>query len=923
MKIDPRLFMKALGSGLNDDPYEGHHSRPLRCRCPLHAGEDTMTVMYSPDGNMVFKCSDPTCKFNGDSISLICAKYRVSISAAVGMLCPGGMLASCLVEPMTQVEAEAYTGKANTQLKVKAYLSRCRQLLARNPAKCKLRAGLDVTTLNLIPPEIGLLEIGDDMPPAFNEYRKSKYRKANLITFPFTYNGDVMHVMVVNADNFADRADISIVRPDYGIFCEEALLAKDNRRILATTDPVAAATYYGTLQKNMARRPPIVSISGFPLPHTFSGVSDIDLIEFSDSRISIDYLLESMESDDFVEGGELQPQISVYPYSVMSLDATIGVYNQTNMAVNNDRYGIPPFTAIARKMDDLVMSGKRDDVLEMFRRHSISNGNREGILDAVRSLGEEKAVDYCAIVGCNDSIGSRKLVLGNRKILRSNAKSIECEGRNLDVDVLSNFGMQVLRRVRGYDGDDYLVCSITPDDKNTQPVVVELPESSWQSSGRMRRIISRAFATHGATPYIAMYDIPGVSWYDVISKLSEGCKMQKEITRLGVDEIRDIYFPNIVINTRINDLGPVDDTLRIPDHVLERYGGLVDSPIADYIGPVKTLLEKDTSLGVASFVAGISHILYRTAYLARYGRRPAHGRRHLLFVETEDGCFSRTIDNLNAVFSDDGCVEISSGAPVKSLSRFDQLGSLPLICMIPRVENVQRLVNALTDAPFDVIATVDSYTASLLNGRVSAAYVTPSSEANNTYAIRSGTIGAIRDSFARLLLHMTQHYVANDTFEKTESAVIGYRMLCRLAGCPDTGSVKNIVSYMFAGAGMSGVDSFFQKLHFGISGMDTRMRLCVIHGAPQADHSFTKRGQHIFVMENTVLIGKYVVDLVNKYSRNVFSISQLDEELNERELLVSMPEELEIDPSRCWCIHRDVYEDRIVGKPLMLDKINQ
>ena len=105
--------------------------------------------------------------------------------------------------------------------------------------------------------------------------------------------------------------------------------------------------------------------------------------------------------------------------------------------------------------------------------------------------------------------------------------------------------------------------------------------------------------------------------------------------------------------------------------------------------------------------------------------------------------------------------------------------------------------------------------------------------------------------------------------------------------------------------------------------MSSKFRLCVVYGRPQQEHSFTKRGQHIFVLENEVLIGKYVVDLVNKFSYNVFSIDQLDDELNEREFLVSMPEGLDIDKDRCWCIPREVYEDRIVGKPLKIEEIKQ
>jgi hypothetical protein len=137
-----------------------------------------------------------------------------------------------------------------------------------------------------------------------------------------------------------------------------------------------------------------------------------------------------------------------------------------------------------------------------------------------------------------------------------------------------------------------------------------------------------------------------------------------------------------------------------------------------------------------------------------------------------------------------------------------------------------------------------------------------------------------------------------------------YNHLGKILGVPTTKLMHNMCSKVFAGAGMSGVDSFFEKLHLGMVGIG-KMSLCVVYGRPQDEHSFTKRGQHLFVLEDKVLIGKYVVDLVNKYSRNVFSVEQLDTEMYEREMLVGIPDDINIDSSRCWCIPKDIFDARI------------
>lgn len=687
------------------------------------------------------------------------------------------------------------------------------------------------------------------------------------------------------------------------------------------TDPVALSIFYGTLRKSMLERPRLVAVSGFPLPYSCAGASRLNVIEFADSKVSLDFLLEPLGSSDVIEGASEPPNIRFYRRAGQSLDARPEAYAAaSDISRHSAEDGMPALEVLAGRISDMLDMGKTAQVEEALRRHPLSEENRTHLLEFARQNNLNEAFRRLL---CDEAFsGSRRLVLGNRRTLVNEATAIYAERPDLRLDPLTNFGIRVLNRTRGFDGTDSLSCTITPEDKSVQPVDVSIPEDAWSSASRMRRLVSRAFSTRGASPYIAMYTPSGVDWYDVMLKLAEGCRIQREIVKLGVDEAHDIQFPAVTVDRRARTVEAQQGVVNIPAEVADRYSGLACCTDRDWPGALRLLLEHGDSVEAAAILAGLGYMSYRTACIAKRGKVPSHGGRHLFFVETEENCFEGAISALNSILTDEPVAEVSPGAPVKSLQRYRQLGTLPLVCRIPRVENIQRLLGALDESEFPVIASVDSYTASLINGRIRSEFVTPSNERPGRYDASKALLSRLRAGLPDLLLRVSSGEVPDDAEARAPSSVLGHRLLCAQTGCADTNCVKEVVSLVFAGAGMSGVDSFFERLHRGVVGVGSKFNLCVVYGAPQPGYSFTRRGQHVFVLEDRVLLCKYTVDLVNKFSHNVFSIPQLDAELSERELLVAPPEGLDIDAERCWCIPREVYEDRIVGKPLVIGPIH-
>ena len=142
-----------------------------------------------------------------------------------------------------------------------------------------------------------------------------------------------------------------------------------------------------------------------------------------------------------------------------------------------------------------------------------------------------------------------------------------------------------------------------------------------------------------------------------------------------------------------------------------------------------------------------------------------------------------------------------------------------------------------------------------------------------------------------------------------------YAECCRLVGVEPI-DLDDIAKTWFPGTGMNGVDMFMDLLHRSVSG--GKPKLCIVNGMPQSGKSFTRRGQHVFILEDRVVVSHMVVDMMNKAEKGVceFSAEQLSRELEERGFLVDAPEEF--DPTRCWCVSRETWENRVVRPPINL-----
>ena len=891
------------------------NSKSTKCLCPLHG--DTAGVMHCTTnlvtGRVFFTCRAPSCGFQGDAIALVAAMRKIPVKEAIRLFAPGGELASTPTEPLSESEASAYIEGRNTQATVAEYLRRCSQALKLHPERSNLRAGLSQATLRLVPDSMGLLQVDDTMPREFYEFRKNKYRHSTLLCLPFTFNGEITHVDVYDATTPSFRFTVPITRGDVGVFLESQEIPKS---VLATEDPMASAILYSTLRMDTIKTPPLMCLSGFPLPEAYEDLKNIVLISTQDYPITLDFMLELLCTSEFVSGSDHIPLVHVWDTASMARDVKSDVVRNTlSPSAGGLCRKLTPQEYIAKLLNTLYQQHKLQSAAGAFHRKAISPVFKRMIADAVKE--REYAPEILDILADVD-INLSDVTLANGRTFKVKPAEI-CAVTDKGLATLCNVGITVKNKIRAFDGQELLICMVATNDQDIPPVKVSIPEDSWGSAKAIKKLIVKAFTATGHVPYIALYDIPGYRWDDILGRLAEKCPLSREIAELGLDDISDFNMPEFTIRNNSTEIEVQNRVFTLPDSVLRVYSGISGIKSISPLEPIKRLLEHCDNLYVAAFTCGLMHVVYQMTYArGSHSRVRFQAPRHLFFVETEAGIWGGVFKQLSDLFcGSDFTPTVSYADPGSTLEAYQQLGTLPLIAYVPSMG--QKLAQAIDSHTVSLIGLVDSTTAVMTNGHISAMYLMPSNEKPVNVRIAPENIEAIRECFASFLAVFLQQAKIDSNFRTTSTPCLtAYQEVCRICNVPALPLVSTIAQTYFPGFGMTGVNTFFDMLHRGILDDRKQTHICVLNEAPQKGYSFTGRGQHVFVLADKVIIGHNVVDLVNKASTNVFAIEQLSRELGERGMLEDLPDELNLDPKRCWCIPRDLWQKDVIRPPVQL-----
>jgi len=937
MLVNIPEFLKVFAVSIPQQQTGVNRSLPsLRCRCPLHQDanpDGSLVVTQNPDTyDVKFACTDSRCGFRGDPVAFVSVARKISVQAAMELFRPGGEFAHTLPEPLRSSDIEAYLHDSGAQASIKAFLSVGEHALRIAPEKAGIRPGLSATHSKVVPSGPALFVPPSDgtVPNCLVEFSKPKYKGRQIMLYPYTYDGNVSAIDVLDASNpfFSER--VQVTRSDIGVFGEYLYSNRgpsfQGKTVYVCKTPLAATRFRcAYLQSSMGIEDiPAVSIAGLPLPDSFADLHTVVLVSFPDAAFTADDALQMLASDPFISGSQTCPSIKIHLCKKRIVDLTS---EDARVLADRAKTGRDVAEWCVSTLIDLVSKGRSQEVGKTISAHPMSKMLSEELSRFALTCKEDReaCAEVAKLFSAPAAPVTSSIVLANGKAVKKTASSILALYPNGCTETLSNVGLSVESKILSCDGVETSLCMVTPPDKDIPPVSVSIPETDY-SPQRMQRVVQKAFTTRGYNPYVAFYQMKGYDWRDIMGRLSERCVVQKEVSELGIDDVSDVQFPGFTLRSS-GDLVKQSRVFTLPDHVLRVYGGLsIDSQPEDPATAWRKCFSSCDNLYVAAFTLGVMHVLYQATFgLYKPEAARKHANRHFFFVETEPGIWGTVFKQVADLFSgSDFTPTINYSSPSESLSEYSKLGNLPLIAYVPTIGG--KFSKALDESRVDLVGILDTSTAVMTNGKISAVYVTPSSDIPaNRSVIASSDLDTLRRSFPWLLsLFVKEANIDAAYRSSTAPCLTAFKECCRVLGVETTSVVDEIAKTWFPGTGMNGVSIFFDMMHRGIS-EDGKPKVCVMEGRPPENRSFTQRGQHVFVMGDCAIVSHVVVDMFNQKFKGVceFSTEQLTRELEDRDMLTPLPEEVSsyVDGTRCWCLRREVWETNIVRPPINLSQI--
>lgn len=895
--------------------------------CPLHPALGT-TLRVTRDacdpnqGAWHFACNDSHCNFHGDAVMLLAQVRKISLDEAFALFLPQQEFANTLVEDFTGTQLDEYRNSRSNQLRISNYLLQSQNAIRTELKGTQLRNKLadhgalqySSSTLNDVPKTLGLL-IGENLPPVLRDLKA--YAKAHCALYPYTYNGQVMHIRVQNFDEESLPSHThTLVRKDVGIFMENNI-GETTKELFIATSELTCCNLYRRYSEYSTQTPPLVALAGFPLPYRFRNVERITLLPCKEHRLSLTFALGLFSAPTVVEGCP-NKQIPIFvshdgramesiPVHILSGGSQGHVYDYLN-------------TWIIRKIAQLIEDKDVEAIYRAFESNNVTLEHRTALIEKARTL-----VVNPEVIQLLETIGQLQhslLRLANGKEIRQTPTGLLAVGFEGEERCLSNIAISVEECVLTRSEQLKYVCKLRSD-VDKPPISAILRAEAFNSASHLRTAVRNVFVQNKQAAYPAFYEVKGYAWQDILTKLAEGKNVRQEILALGVNDTQ-INFPHFILDTARKKIETQHQVFTLDKDILQHYTGIRYDPLVlDSTSSIRKLMEvAGTNPYIAGFLFGICHLVHNlVAAMIRSENRVLPVPQHLLYVEPAAGVWSPIYLQLAQLFADlDEIPRMPSVKVPQYMERLDQLGSLPCIQILPSL-TCNRIRQVLGDLSVNLISIVDSETAIALTGDSRISFIdAPDYTAQQTYTLAPEDIMRLQASLPGLLLELTSTTLTSAEhfdFRSTEiPALAGYRFLCRALGVPVNTTVENTVQHYFTANGISCIYMFMKAL--GELIVPNKNPIRIVNGFP-TDEELRHNPPEVFLMSDCVCIGHHTVHMVNTLSKNnnLFNERSLTADF-ERYNHIHPIKDLNIDRNRYWVLDRQIWNKYIVGEPITL-----
>lgn len=858
-----------------------------------------------PDLRGIPYCECPHCKVRGDLAELLAKATDRSVEDTVRELLRIGELEAC------GRDVETYITRKCDQLDVDGHMLRCVERLRGAPHMGGIRAGLSVASLRQLPPDTGL-HIPQSAPRQFALLSGPRYSMVPMTLYRYRFDGETTCVDAQNPKTLQREHRIRITG-DVGVYLGDYRLGEVPPVVVGTPNPRIAGQIYGALRAESSLPTSVIGIAGFPLPRRFDSVRILYLLDTPDAPLPLQFAVRAI-SGHAVYGVDRELPIKVLSPQCQSSEITAADIR----ALSDSRsHGKPIRTWIAQKV--LELADRREEVANALLQAEASENIRSEIVEL---LGPDAPPALAETVMLPTADPDDVFTLGNGKMIKVTPvgiyTAVRKSGEIVTKSLLSNVGITVDSRIVDR-GLETASCTVTHPDHDVPAMSVRIPRQHWNNPDAIAEDIRAAYATCGRTPYIAMYKASGYGWGDIFQYLGSHCPVQTGIRALGATAEGTVNTPNAVISggksekqTKAGLLNP---------NALAAYSEL-PATVPDAADEfLRGFLKTPATLDKTGVAAGLLHTLYCATgrLFDRSGtRRPP---THLVFVETEPGIWDGVMRTLAYVFSGSEYVPLTDyGDRLRFLHEWACLGTLPFVTRLPSAD----MAATLSDSPVSVIAVADPLTAISCSVTGTVTFVLPNVETGCTDGLSHDDIVALREALCAYMIKKAgTGWLDVNIGSATALATPCLTVLGSVTDCrsPETvaGGLYRSIRSRYPGVGMTGSRAFFWVLHREYlareRGEDPNVPITIVTGAPpdSVKASFNERGEHVFVLEDMVLVSRSVVHLINQEKTFLFDAEQLSHEFEENGILLQdAPRTLGIDSRRVWIFPRSVWDEAVV-----------
>lgn len=874
--------------------------------CPLHISTTpTLTITEDPITDNPW-CTCSQCHFSGTILSLIATKKQLPINTVNTLFSPGNILQDAIIGDFNSDQLIEYLNPYINQALLEKYINNCNKNLLEFVTGKYLLERLSILHWlhpdnTYLPKGLGMV-IHDEIPEELAELRKKDY-KDNLI-FSYTYNDQLTGIKTLNVDTSAST--FIELRARKGVFLEQYALNSDT--LFIAPDELSALSIHTRTKTRTAKALPVIAVNTLPLPSKLNTATKLYLLATDNRPVTLKTALQYLAEPviDTVPNDKLDIFISILKNDVNNFDT------DSLFTLDSKRFSVSLLSYVVNQLMFIYKTHGVSAIYNNLIAVSLNSAIREQLAGALKkNNADEKLISL--ITSNNSLIPEKRVLFNNMIVMRTPAGFIGYI--NETNTPLSNTTFRIKNKIITSTGDIY--CNCTLQTNNTPEIQAMLNYRAFKNAKLLRQAVQAEYLKHNLMPTIVFYDYPGFSWSEICDHFSDSIQVQREITSLGVDEVLNLQLPNHVIITNGNIIKQ-NRIFEMDKNVVAQYSGL-KAESTDLTIFKELWTRTDTYSKV--FTLGIAHILYHML-LPRFIKNTETYLRpkHLCFIDSNEDRLHPLISRLNMLFANSEYeYKFLQHTFNKQLQQVNKLGTLPLICSLPNLNN-KRTVKLFDEMHINLVSNITEDQAFALNRLNNISFVVDNNAEPVMPNITTDQILQLQNSFIALLSRLMLYHIEDktDLITTTTPATMMHNIISIILNIPINTSIYSTIQAYYIDT-LSNLDTLFlNALNRFIYFNDTEYHPTLINDEPNIVilKNYSNDPKVIIVGNKAVFMRIKLINFMNKLYECNLSVAGVQAQLRQKEMTIDNSEYTKIIPPNVHYIilKREVWDEHIIKK---------